>query len=75
MNLAKTEEVSLFSGGSNFACGFQCESNDAEKAKINDLLNLELKYIYYIKEMDGTYHKDPKDLETHTCTYADSFTI
>ena len=71
MNLAKTEEVSLFSGGSNFACGFQCESNDAEKAKINDLLNLELKYIYYIKEMDGTYHKDPKDLETHTCTYAD----
>ena len=71
MNLAKTEEVSLFSGGSNFAVGFQCENNKAEKASINDLLNLELKYIYYIKEMNGSYHKDPKVLETHKCTYAD----
>ena len=71
MNLAETEEVNLFKGGSNFAVGFQCEDNKAETKTIDDLLNLELKYIYYIKEMDGSYHKEPKNLETHLCTYED----
>ena len=73
MNLAETEEVSLFASESNFAVGFQCESNSAEKRSITDLLDLQIKYIYYIKEMDGTYHKDPKPVETHTCTYSDFY--
>ena len=73
MNLAETEEVNLFTGGSNFAVGFNCEYNKDDNRDVNDLLTLQVKYIYYIKEMDGTYHKEYKPLETHLCTYADFY--
>ena len=73
MNLAETEEVNLFTGGSNFAVGFNCEYNKDDNRDVNDLLTLQVKYIYYIKEMNGTYHKDPKPLETHLCTYTDFY--
>ena len=73
MNLAKTEEVSLFESQSNFAVGFQCESNSAEKRNINELFDIQYKYINYIKNMDGTYYKDGRTLETHKCTYDDFY--
>ena len=73
MNLAKTEEVSLFESQSNFAVGFQCESNSAEKRNINEILDIQYKYINYIKNMDGTYYKGGRTLETHKCTYDDFY--
>ena len=73
MNLAETEEVSLFASNSNFAVGLTCENNDKEYREINELLDLKARYVYYIKSRDGTYKKDPKTLTTHKCTYDDFY--
>ena len=73
MNLAATEEVSLFSSESNFAVGLTCEKNENEHLKITDILDLKSRYVLYIKSRDGTYKKDPKNLVTHKCTYDDFY--
>ena len=73
MNLAKTEEVSLFASESNFAFGLICEDNKNEKYDIYELLDLKTRYVIYIKSRDGTYKKDPKTIETHLCTYKDFY--
>ena len=73
MNLAATEEVSLFSSESNFAVGLNCENNDNEKLAITDILDLKSRYVLYIKSRDGTYKKDAKNLVTHKCTYDDFY--
>jgi len=73
MNLAKTEEVSLFASESNFAFGLICEDNKNEKYDIYELLDLKTRYVIYIKSRDGTYKKDPKTIETHLCTYEDFY--
>ena len=54
MNLAATEEVSLFSSESNFAVGLNCENNDNEKLAITDILDLKSRYVLYNKSRDGT---------------------
>ena len=73
MNLASTEEVNLFSSGSNFAFGLSCDYNSKEKFKVEDLLDLQTKYIIYNKNMNGKYNKDPYDINTHKCNYEDFF--
>ena len=73
MNLASTEEVHLFSSESNIAYGLSCEENEDETKKIEDLLYLETKYVYFIKNLDGSYKKDPRNLVTKKCTYNDFY--
>ena len=73
MNLAATEEVNLFNSQSNFAVGMNCENNDAEYRKIEELLDLRSRYVLYIKSRDGTYQKDATNLVTHKCTYDDFY--
>ena len=73
MNLASTEEVHLFSSESNIAYGLSCEENEDETKKIEDLLYLETKYVYFIKNLDGSYKKEPRNLVTKKCTYNDFY--
>ena len=73
MNLAKTEEVDLFSSESNFAFGLTCENNDKEKYGVYDLFDLKVRYVEYVKSRDGTYKKNPKYFDVHKCTYADFY--
>ena len=73
MNLASTEEVNLFSSGSNIAFGLSCEGTDSKNLKIEDLLDLQTKFIIYSKSIDGNYVKYPSDILTHKCNYADFF--
>ena len=73
MNLASTEEVHLFSSESNIAYGLSCEENEDETKKIEDLLYLETKYVYFIKNLDGSYKKQPRNLVTKKCTYNDFY--
>ena len=73
MHLAASEEVNLFASNSNFAVGLTCDYSKNEKLKIEDLLNLQAKYILYIKKEDGSFDKKGTDLETHTCNYADFY--
>ena len=62
MNLAVTEEINLFYSESNFAVGLSCESNKNEYRVITDLLNLEGKYVTYVKNRDGTFKKKLKKI-------------
>ena len=73
MNLASSEEVDLFSEETNYAFGLVCDDSDKEKLKIEDLLDLKMRYVIYTKRTDGTYDKLPQDIETHTCTYSDFY--
>ena len=73
MNLASTEEVNLFASESNVAIGLTCEENDKEKLKVEDVLDLQSKYIIYNKNMDGKYYKDTYELSTHSCGYDDFY--
>ena len=73
MNLAATEQVSLFSSESNFAVGLDCDSNKNEKYIITDLLDLKGRYVSYFKNRDGTYKKDANQLNLHKCTYDDFY--
>ena len=73
MNLAVTEEINLFYSESNFAVGLSCESNKNEYRVITDLLNLEGKYVTYVKNRDGTFKKNSKKLDMHQCTYDDFY--
>ena len=57
MHLAASEEVDLFASNSNFAVGLTCDYSKNEKLKIEDLLNLNAKYILYIKKEDGSFDK------------------
>ena len=45
MNLASTEEVNLFASELNVAIWLTCEVNEKEKLKIEDVLDLQSKYI------------------------------
>jgi len=73
MNLASTEEVNLFASESNVAFGLTCEDNEKEELKIEDILDLQSKYIIYTKTNNGKYEKDPADLNIHSCSYDDFF--
>ena len=73
MNLAATEEVSLFASESNFAVGLNCEFNKDEKQIITDLLDLKGRYISYVKKRDSSYVKYPTQLNLHKCTYEDFY--
>ena len=73
MNLAATEEVSLFSSESNFAVEMSCENNANEKQIISNLLDLKGKYISYVKNKDSTYKKYTTELNMHKCTYDDFY--
>ena len=73
MNLASTEEVSLFASESNFAVGLNCEFNKDEKQIITDLLDLKGRYVSYVKKRDSSYVKYPTQLNLHKCTYEDFY--
>ena len=74
MNLASTEEVYLFASESNFAYGLSCDKNDKQKGRsIEDLLYIESKYVSYIKNLDGTSKKIPRELVTQKCTRGDFY--
>ena len=73
MNLASTEEVSMFQFYSNFAVGLMCDENKDEKYSIHDLLKIKSKYTSYVKNNDSSIIKYPKDLKTHKCTYEDFY--
>ena len=73
MNLAQTQEVSIFESESNFAIGLSCEKSKGEKRDIFDLLDLTSNYVSYHKFNNGSYVKFPKVLITHKCTYKDFY--
>ena len=73
MNLASTEEVSMFQSYSNIAVGLTCEYNKGEKLSIHDLIEIKPKFTSFIKYTNGTSEKLSNKLKTHKCTYEDFY--
>ena len=73
MNLAQTEVVNLFSSESNIAIGIDCELIKTEKRTVDELLDLKINYVEYVKYNNGSYIKNPKSLSKHKCTYNDFY--
>ena len=71
MNIPKTEQINFENSKAPFAIGLDCTENGRFKAE--DVLSLESYFIYYIKEMNGTYHKKRLYKNIHKCRYEDFY--
>ncbi len=72
MNLSKTESIIFKESRASFAYGFDCEKI-INNLTLNDIVNLDSKYIVYTKNTDGTFNKQKYKLATHSCNYADFY--
>ena len=54
-----------------FAIGLDCSEKGRFKAE--DVFSLESALVYYIKEMNGTYHKEKMPKNSHKCKYEDFY--
>ena len=73
MNIPKTESIRLKDSQAAFGIGLDCEANDRTSFTPYDVFTLEIKYVLYIKDMQGKYHKDKKDLPIHNCEPEDFY--
>ena len=60
MNIPKTERIRLKDSKAAFSIGYDCEEKTGVKA--SDIFNLEILYVLYIKDMQGDYDKNIKQL-------------
>ena len=71
MNIPATESIRLKDSKAAFAVGLDCENKtDTDPYEI---FNLEIRYVLYIKNMDGNYDKDKTLLSFHNCEYNDFY--
>ena len=71
MNIPKTERIRLKDSKAAFAIGYDCENRTGVEA--SEIFNLEILYVLYIKDMEGSYDKDKTLLSTHNCRYEDFY--
>ena len=71
MNIPKTENIKLKDSKAIFTVGLDCD--DKSDLKATDVFKLELRYVLYIKNMEGTYDKNKTLLSSHYCTYEDFY--
>jgi len=71
MNIPKTEQIKFKDSKAAFAIGFDCQKNG--RLKVEDVFKLDAVFANYVKEMDGTYHKDKYPQTTHNCVYEDFY--
>ena len=71
MNIPKTEQIKFKDSKAAFAIGFDCQKNG--RLKVEDVFKLDAVFVNYVKEMDGTYHKDKYPQTTHNCVYEDFY--
>ena len=71
MNIPKTEEIKFKESKAAFAIGLDCEANGRFKAE--DVFHIDALFVNYIKEIDGTYHKDKLRQNIHDCRYEDFY--
>ena len=71
MNIPKTEQIKFKDSKAAFAIGFDCQKNG--RLKVEDVFKLDAVFANYVKEMDGTYHKDKYPQTTHNCEYEDFY--
>ena len=65
MNIPQTEQIKFKDSKAAFAIGLDCQTNGRLKAE--DVFNLDSSFIYYIKEMNGSFHKEKIHQSSHKC--------
>ena len=71
INLNKTEEINFKESKAALAVGFECNNNN-ENINIEDLLELNATYNYYIK-VEGKNKKQNESIYLHNCSEADFY--
>jgi hypothetical protein len=70
INLNQTEQFNLAKSKSAIALGFECSGGDDPNLSIEDLLELKVRYIYYLN--DGK-NKMEENIAIHKCTYSNFY--
>ena len=73
MNIPVTEKIIFKDSKAAFAFGFDCTSNG--RFKVQDVLNIEVRFVIYSKTMQGEYVKNKNLLSTHLCGYEDFYNL
>ena len=73
MNIPLTEKIILKESKAAIAFGFDCTSNG--RFKVDDLLNIEVRFITYSKTILGEYVKEKNILSTHKCKHEDFYSL
>ena len=73
MNLPTAERIQLKESKAVFAIGFDCYTDEDTGINAEDILNLDFKYITYIKDKTGKRTKIVENLSTHICNYEDFY--
>ena len=72
INMLNTEQIKLDDSKTAIAFGFEC-ADDKNGTRVEDLLQIEVKYYTYIKDKNGNKKKVPKIIPTHTCNVTDFY--
>ena len=70
INLSQTEQFNLAKSKSAIALGFECSGGDNPNLSIEDLLELKIRYNYYL---DNGKKKMEESINIHNCTYSDFY--
>ena len=71
MNIPKTEIINFKDSKASIAIGLECETRGRIKA--DDVFYLDIKYVNYIKEQNGSFHKEKFTQPSHYCKYEDFY--
>ena len=71
MNIPKTEQINFKDSKTAFAIGLDCENNG--RLKVEDVFNFDSTFVYHIKEMNGTTHKEILNQNSHKCKHEDFY--
>ena len=71
VNIPKTDFIQLKETKAIFTLGLDC--TDKGRFKVDDVLQLEARYVNYTKTKEGIYNKNKTLLSTHFCTHEDFF--
>ena len=74
MNMPSTDDIRLDESEANFAIGLDCGANTKmNNIRGSDLFNVDLKYVTFAKDHEGTRNVTRYPLTSHKCNYADFY--
>lgn len=73
MNIPVTEKIIFKDSKSAVAFGFDCTKNG--RFKVEDVLDVQARFVIYSKTMEGEYVKEKNLLSTHSCTKEDFYNL
>ena len=73
MNIPITEKIILKESKAAIAFGFDCTKYG--RFRVDDVLNIEVRFVTYSKTLQGEYVKDKKLLSTHKCKHEDFYSL